>query len=365
MRRRGRLACAVVLAVGSLWACGGAAPITSVPVPVAYEEGLVGFAARLDSLRVQLRIPGMSAALVQGGRVAWARGFGEANAASGLRAASTTPFHLASLTKPFAATVLMQLVEAGLVDLDAPVSDYGIQLTSPGVIRVRHLLTHTSEGVPGSQYHYSGNRFDYLGQVIERASGRSFAELLVERILRPLGLHSTAPNPEQRDAFGLTGLDRNRFMAEMAAGYELRGSEVRPLAHPSYFGAAAGLVASAEDVAAFSVAIAEGRLLRAETWARVFTPAVSNTGETLPYGLGWFIQSYQGVTLQWHYGYWTTNSSLIVRVPERGLALVVLANTPQLSAAYAGLGSDDNVLRSAVARCFVEAFVLGSEPLPR
>ena len=69
------------------------------------------------------------------------------------------------------------------------------------------------------------------------------------------------------------------------------------------------------------------------------------------------------MTLQWHYGHWTTNSSLIVRVPERRLTFVVMANTPQLSAAY-GLGGDGNVLRSDVARLFIESFVLGDESLP-
>ena len=355
---------AVVLAAGCALACGGSDPTSPTTIAMTYEEGLAGFPARLDSLRVQLRIPGMSAALVHDGQVVWARGFGLANVEQRVAATGTTPFHLASLTKPFASTVLMQLVEEGLVDLDAPVSDYGVELSSPGVIRVRHLLTHTSGGTPGASYQYDGNRFGYLDQVMQSASGRSFAELLVERILTPLGLRHTAPNPQQPAAFGLTGLDRNRFMAEMAAGYELQGSEVVSLAHPGYFGVAAGLVASAEDVATFSVAIGEGRFLEPETWARVFTPTISNTGLTLPYGLGWFIQSYQGVTLHWHYGYWTTNSSLIVRAPEQGLAFVVLANTPQLSAAYGGLGSDNNVMRSAVARVFFDAFVLGSEPLP-
>jgi CubicO group peptidase (beta-lactamase class C family) len=362
MNEHPRLAIAVLLVTGCLAACGDTA--TPETIDVTYETGLAGFPARLDSLRVQLRIPGMSAALVHDGEVVWARGFGLANVETHLPATSATPFHLASLTKPFAATIVMQLVEAGSVDLDAPVSDYGVDLQSPGVIRVRHLLTHTSEGTPGSAYHYSGNRFAYLDQVIQSASGRSFAELLVERILEPLGLHHTAPNPRQVAAFTLTGLDRDRFVAEMAAGYELRGAEVLPLEHPDYFGAAAGLVASAEDVAAFSIAIDEGRFLDAETWAQVFTPATSNGGATLPYGLGWFIQSYQGAMLQWHYGYWSTNSSLIVRAPGKSLSFVVLANTPRLSAAYGGLGSDNNVLRSDVARLFVEAFVVGDEPLP-
>lgn len=353
----------VLLALACVSGCRDAGPTTPITVEVIREAGLEGFPARLDSLRVRLRIPGMSAAIVKDGLVAWARGFGVAEAESGRPATSATPFHLASLTKPFASTVLMQLVEIGAVDLDAPASAYGVNLASPGVIRVRHLLTHTSEGIPGSHYHYSGDRFAHLDQVILSASGRTFAELLVERILRPLGLRNTAPNPRQPAAFALTGLDRHRFMAEMAAGYQLKGSQVVAAEHPDYFGTAAGLVASAEDVAAFSMAIDEGRFLGAATWAQVFTPATSDSGEVLPYGLGWFIQDYQGTVLQWHYGYWTTNSSLIVRVPEKGLTFVVLANSAQLSAPY-GLGIDGNVLRSEAARLFVDAFVTGDEPLP-
>jgi CubicO group peptidase (beta-lactamase class C family) len=152
-------------------------------------------------------------------------------------------------------------------------------------------------------------------------------------------------------------------MAEMAAGYTLEGSQVYRMNQPTYFGAAAGLVASAEDMARFSLAIDAGMFLEPETWDSVFTPAVSNGGATLPYGFGWFIQYYEGAKLEWHYGYWDSNSSLIVRAPEKGLTYVVLGNTNMLSRPY-GLGLDNNVMRSDVARLFVEPFIVGDEPLP-
>ena len=363
MTAREMRAGATLVLITFLIACDGG-PTAPETFEIDPTPGLQGFPARLDSLRVQLRIPGMSAAIVEGGQIVWARGFGHSTVESGHAATSETPFHLASLTKPFAATIVMQLVEEGLVDLDDPVSDYGVNLSSPGVIRVRHLLTHTSEGVPGSSYRYNGDRFGGLDQVIQSASGRSFAELLVERILEPLELRNTAPNPRQPSAFLFTGMDREEFLTDMAAGYEVNGSRVVPRQHPSYFGAAAGLVASAEDMATFSIAIDAGRFLSTQTWGRVFTPAISNAGAILPYGLGWFIQEYQGVTLQWHYGYWTTNSSLIIRAPEMGLTYVVVASTQNLSAPY-GLGVDNDVMRSDVARLFIEDFVVGDEPLPQ
>lgn len=356
---RAGLAIAVALSV----ACG-ADPTSPQSIEVRHVEGLVGFPARLDSIRVRLEIPGMAAVIVEDERIVWSLGFGSANVEDGIAADPSTPFHLASLTKPFAATVLMQLVEQGLVRLDDPVSEYGVVLSADGVVRVRHVLTHTSEGVPGAAYKYNGSRFGSLDQVIRSASGRSFADLLVERILEPLGLKRTAPNPLQPDAFDLTGLDRGRFMDEMAAGYDLRDGEIVPVEHPAYFGTAAGLVASAEDMAAFSMAIDRGMFLSAATWDSVFTPATSNSGATLPYGLGWFIHEVGDVTLQWHYGYWTSNSSLIVRVPEKRLTFVVLANTNMLSRAY-DLGRDSDVLRSEVARLFYEEYVLGSVPVPR
>jgi CubicO group peptidase (beta-lactamase class C family) len=353
---------AVLVTLGFLIACDDN-PTASQSIEVTPTPDLEGFPAELDALRVQLKIPGMSAAIAENGQVVWATGFGRATVETGRAATSATPFHLASLTKPFAATILMQLVEEGLLELEDLVSDYGVSFVGSGNVRVRHLLTHTSEGIPGTSYRYNGNRFGYLDLVIQSASGRSFAELLVERILEPLGLHDTAPNPRKQADFALTGLNRDDFMTRMAAGYEVKGTQVIPKQHPDHFGTAAGLVASARDVASFSMAIDEGQFLSPETWSSVFTPATSNSGETLPYGLGWFIQEYQGADLQWHYGYWTTNSSLIVRAPEKGLTFIVLANTQTLSSPF-GLGGDNNVMRSTVAQLFVNAFVLGDDPLP-
>ena len=148
----------------------------------------------LESLRQELKIPAYSAAIVKDQKVIWAKGFGYADVENKIPATEHTPYHLASLTKTFASTILMQLVQEGKIKLDDPVSKYGITLESDGVIRVRHLLSHTSEGNPGEQYRYNGNRFAELDKVVERATGKSFAELLIANILDPLGMNETAPN---------------------------------------------------------------------------------------------------------------------------------------------------------------------------
>src|SRR5205814_8480949 len=127
--------------------------------------------------------------------IVWSRGFGKADVAHDIAADPQTEYHLASLTKTFASTIVLQLVEERKVSLDDPVSMYGIVLSSPGVIRVRHLLTHTSEGAPGSHYAYNGDRFSLLDSVIAHGAGEPFAARLARRILKPLHFERTAPNP--------------------------------------------------------------------------------------------------------------------------------------------------------------------------
>ncbi len=148
----------------------------------------------LESLRQELKIPAYSAAIVKDQKVIWAKGFGYADVENKIPATEHTAYHLASLTKTFASTILMQLVQEGKVKLDDPVSKYGITLESNGVITVRHLFSHTSEGNPGEQYRYNGNRFGELDKVVQSASGKSFGELLIANILDPLGMNETAPN---------------------------------------------------------------------------------------------------------------------------------------------------------------------------
>ena len=100
-----------------LLACDGE-PTAQQMIEINPTPGLEGFPFELDALRVQLKIPGMAAAIVQDGQVSWSMGFGQASVEPGRAASGQTPFHLASLTKPFAATILMQLVEEGVLSLD-------------------------------------------------------------------------------------------------------------------------------------------------------------------------------------------------------------------------------------------------------
>lgn len=192
----------------------------------------------------------------------------------------TTVFHLASLTKPLASTVVLQLVDEGKVSLDDPVSKYGIVLASPGTILVRHLMSHTSEGVPGSHFAYNGDRYSLLDSVIARAAGKPFAAAVQERIIAPLGLKHTAPTP-QSAAFAASGLDKAKYLANVAPGYAWNGSGFTLTAYETLFSSAAGLTASARDYATFSMAMDRDAFLKPATKALAYTPVNGPSGEIL------------------------------------------------------------------------------------
>ena len=109
-------------------------------------ETLDAFVTELEALRRQMKIPGMSAAVVKDGQLVWARGLGYADVENQLPATPETPYPLASVTKTFAAVVIMQLVQEGKLNLDDPVARYGVNLPEGEAVLVRHLMSHTSEG---------------------------------------------------------------------------------------------------------------------------------------------------------------------------------------------------------------------------
>ncbi len=309
----------------------------------------------LERLRQRWKVPGMAAGVATDGRVVWEQCFGFADLAERRPATPETVFHLASLTKPFAAVVLLQLVEAGQLDLDAPVGPMGVTLEAAGEIRVRHLLTHTSEGVPGREFRYSGNRFAQLDKVLNATAHRSFAELVGERILGPLGLTNTSPNPFATNACAAAGREPEVFARRSARGYAFDG--VTPVDYPRHFVTAAGLVSTVGDVLRFANALDGEALLRPETRQLMFTPARSPDGKTLAYGLGWFVQVRRGVTVVWHYGWDRANSTLLIKVPERGASFVLLGNSEALSRKF-DLGKDNDVTRSPFAREFLKTIGL-------
>jgi CubicO group peptidase (beta-lactamase class C family) len=338
----------------------GCGPPATKPAKVNAET-CEKFEAKLEYLRQQMKIPGMSAAVIMDQKLVWAKGFGYADLENRVEATPDTPYNLASVTKTVAATLVMQLVQEGVISLDDPVSKYGVELESQGTILVWHLLTHTSTGVPGTTYIYDGVRCAYLGQIAERATGKSFGTLMQERILDRLGMtNSWMDYPRCAIALGQSPypIDWHGREFEAAKPYQLNQSyeivEGRECTVP--FSAAAGLISTVVDLAKFDIALDQNVLLTEETKAEMLAPAVPMVPNRpdLSHGLGWYSMEYMGTRLNWHSGWCAPSvSANIIKAPEQGLTFIVMANTDHLSVPYPHV----DITYSTLGQAFYETFV--------
>ena len=354
----------VVSCVLATTACGGDSPsgplAPQLPAGTSFEVRISRLERELDDLRRAQSIPGLSAAVVRDGRVAWSRGFGLADVERNVAAAADTPYRTASLTKTFTSMLLMRCVEQGRLDLDEPIRRYSTAIPEPSAT-VRHVLTHTSAGTPGAAYAYDGNRFASLTPVVEACAGAPFRKALADQILEPLdmldsvpGQDLEAPTAEMAALFPSTTLARyQRVLTRIARPYQVLNDRPMLAAYPPKgISASAGLVSTVLDLARYDAAVDDHRLL---------SPAMQQTawtsqGRAFPYALGWFVQEAAGRRLVWHYGLWPTFSALLLKVPEQRLTVILLANSDGLSGSYPM--ADGDVTRSPFARAFLELVVL-------
>jgi CubicO group peptidase (beta-lactamase class C family) len=330
---------------------------------------LLLFEQYLEALRAQARIPGLSAAIVQEGEVVWERGFGFQDVETSVRAAPDTPYPVTDLTQAVASLVLLQCVERGRLDLEARVRE----LTSafPGEGTVAHVLSHTSAASPpGSAYQYEPARFDQLTAVAEACSDTPFRRVLADSLLDRLGLTDSVPGHDltagepAAELFDESELARyERILARLARPYRIdrNGRAVRSDYPPQRLGAASGLVSSVRDLARLDAVLdrdhdpdsPEGLLLQRQTLELAWHAPADGL---IPTGLGWFVQSYNGQRLVWHFGLARdAYSSLMLKVPDRRITLILLANSDGLSAPFP-LASGD-VTTSFFARLFLRIFV--------
>ena len=339
---------------------------TSAPAdePSVPDKQIERFERQAEAIRQQLLIPGLSIAIVQRGQVRWARGFGFADIEHQVPATPATPFHIASITKTFTSTLMMQLVERGELNVDEPMSAYDARYKDDA-IKVRHVFTMTSEGPkPGERYNYNGSLYARLQSVLEKKTKQPFRTLLVDRILDPLGMTETVPGADISDskealqaALGEARLTRyGKVLGGVAKPYRVFGGEiVRAWPPPRALDPAAGIVSTVLDLAKYDAAIDQHSFISAEMQKRVFSPNANSSGKPLPYSLGWFVEESHGQRLIWHYGHWPDDySTLILKIPSRQLTLIALANADALSATFYRTGGvETNPLACEFIRLFV------------
>ncbi|MCF6403730.1 beta-lactamase family protein [Chitinophaga filiformis] len=311
-----------------------------------------------------LRIPGMLAAVVKDGQLSFVQceGFADLERKAPMR--QDIIFPVASLTKTFAAVIMAQYDQEGKASLNDYVLDYPFlsvgftpeRLPSPDV-RIWHALSHTSEGVPGTEYIYNGGRYNFVYGVYEHISGNTthyeaFADEVKKRVATPLGMQHTYPGyPKDKT------LDPSRivttYQLDKATGrFSIpdKNQATQTILYPS-----ANLFTSLEDLVKYTNALDNNLLISKDTYTRITTPVVTPQGRKHPYGIGWASQLFEDKQVHWHYGYGDSFAALIVRVPSERLTFILFSNAVPASEAFRlGYG---NLMSSPFAVSFLHHFV--------
>ncbi len=301
-------------------------------------------------------LPGVAVALVQGREIMWARGYGEADPQKKTPMTADVVLRVGSVSKLFTDMAVMQLVEQGELDLDAPVTRYLPDFTPTNPfgtpITLRMLMAHRSGLVrepptgsyfdpapvgladlvrslnattlvyqPGTRTKYSNAGIAVVGRVLEKTQGEPFAALLSRRVLRPLGLARSTftPPPALRRHLASAVMWTYEGRVFPAPRFELG---IAP---------AGGLYSTVRDLARFVTALfAGGRgpggpVLKPETLEAMWAPQFARPGDKRGFGLGFHVSELDGHRLVGHdgavYGFATSLGAL----PDDRLGVVVVA----------------------------------------
>lgn len=310
------------------------------------------------------RVPGVSIAVIDGGKIAWARGYGLARVGDAATVTADTLFQAASISKPVAAAALLTLVDAGKLALDTDVNSTLTSWKIPTApvaagepVTLRRLLSHTAgltvhgfagyaaaaprptllqllDGAPpanspairvalrpGSKWQYSGGGFCVAQQLLLDVAGETFSAYARAHVLTPAGMAaSTFEQPIPAD-----------LAPRAAAGHRAAGDRIAGDAHVYPEQAAAGLWTTPSDLARFILALAHSRS-PAETPDRILKPTTAQAMVTVPladsgYGLGIGVLG-TGDALQFtHSGSNEGFRCSLVFYPATGRGAIVMTNS--------------------------------------
>ncbi len=315
------------------------------------DDKLGEFRQFLEEHRREARILSFSVALVKDGDIVFADGMGWQDHDAEERTTAETSYLVASITKTFTGATLLAMESDGHIDLDddfTTLSDWKGRcdwLTNSGIIfgggtlddgtivepprcegpiSLRHVLQHRVQGEPGSTFLYNPVVFGRLSNWVEENTDRTWREWMYEYVIGPAELDSVAA--------GWRDPDKGIALTNLAPPFRHAPEQDDGLA-PSVLpnpelNASSGIVASVLDLAKYSVALDEGKILPAALLERMWTPPLEADGEPAAYAYGWWVQEWRGHKLVWHGGWWPdAYAGLLLKAPDDGWALIALGNT--------------------------------------
>jgi CubicO group peptidase (beta-lactamase class C family) len=280
-------------------------------------------------------VPGIGVALLAGSDVVWTAAHGVADAATGTPLTPESVFAGASFSKPVFACAVLRLCEAGVLDLDRPLSDYlpGPYLPDEPrlpLITARHVLAHRTGfpnwrprggplrlgAAPGARFGYSGEGYVYLQRVVEHVVGAPLQDVAAAQVLTPLGLARTSY------------VWRPDVARAAARGHRADGTPLEPERRTAG-NAAYSLHTTPTDFARFAGALlAPGAagLLRGPTVAALWAPQ-TRIDDGLAWGLGWGLQRHAAAGDGWSLWHWGDNPGYKhIALVGRAHGLVVMTN---------------------------------------
>lgn len=302
------------------------------------------------------RLPGASAAVLADGEVTEGAA-GVLSTATEVECTTDSLFQIGSITKVYTATLVMQLVEQGLLDLDEPVVTYLPEFevadaTVTKRVTPRHLLTHTSGfdggdhffdagrgddaltryvaslavlgqlSEPGAHWSYNNAGFGVLGRLIEVVTGEVWDVAIRTRLLEPAGLTRSVTLPEE--------VLLHRAAVGHQAGPDGSIAPVRAWWIGRSAGPAGGVCATASDVVGFArLHLEDGReVLSPSSVKAMQTEQVVMPGGAASFGLGWMLRDLDGVRCVSHNGGTLGQGAFLAAFPDHGVALSLLTNGP-------------------------------------
>ena len=315
-----------------------------------------GFKAKADALLAKAYAangPGAAVIVTQDGKTIYTAGRGLADIAAKRPIRASDSFRLGSITKQFASATLLKLVDQGKLSLDDPLSKFIPDYPAPGkAVTVRQLLNHTSgianyteilgwmveantakahttseliavfkdqpaDFKAGEQWKYDNSGYVLVGAIIERVTGKPWADAVADAITRPLHLSSIR-----------SGVGEESIPA-MVKGYTDQDGKPAPamVIHMSVPGAAGALVGNVADMAGWANALHNGKVVAPATYQAMITPTKTSDGKTAPYGYALEIGDVRGRTEIGHNGGIFGFATDSIYLPQQKIFVAVLANS--------------------------------------
>jgi CubicO group peptidase (beta-lactamase class C family) len=304
-------------------------------VRAADDLGLALFEQYLDALRRQAGIPGLAVAIVGDNDIAWDRGLGQQDVERAIPVRPDTPFHIDGLTRTLTSVLALRCTEENRLALDAQVGAFDSSSSEPNAM-VGDVLTMTRPDAGGRVFSYEPERFKPFARIVRTCAADSYRETLANLFDR-FAMRDSVPGPDavslEPPAEGIPSpqeIARYKSVLErLATPYAIdkRGRATRSDYTVATLSPYDGVISTVRDLARFDLALRRGALLRGETLAAAWRPPVNAAGDSLPHGIGWFVQGYKNETVVWQFGVSDrAASALLVHIPGRHITVIMLAN---------------------------------------